>query len=99
MSRLLLENSNNKQDSAPKRKANEAPLDWDTDQSILKVPTPTKAKELREIVYQTAQLGKATSPTSRTLLRKISKGWDQRDFVITQYEKRIADLEAKVVQL
>lgn len=99
MSRLLLENSNNQQDSASKRKANDALLDWDANQSILEVSTPTKAKELREIAYQTSQLGKGTSPTSRTLLRKISKGWDQRDFIIAQHEKRIADLEARVVQL
>ena len=51
ISRLLLKNSNNQQDSALKRKANDTLLNQDIDQSILEVSTPTKAKEFREIVY------------------------------------------------
>ena len=51
MSRLLLENSNNQQDSALKRKANDALLNQDVDQSILEVFISIKAKDFREIVY------------------------------------------------
>ena len=35
----------------------------------------------------------------RVLFKKVSKAWDQRDFVITQYETRIKQLEARVIDL
>jgi hypothetical protein len=33
------------------------------------------------------------------LFRKVSKAWDQRDFVIIQHEYRIKQLEARVIQM
>ena len=41
----------------------------------------------------------ADPATTRVLFRKISKGLDDKDFVITQYERRIQQLEARAVEL
>ncbi len=46
-----------------------------------------------------SQLGKASTSTARVLFRKVSKAVDQRDFVITQHERRIQQLDARVQQL
>ena len=99
MSRLLLENSNNLEDKSKKRKAEEPLVDWNTEQSAFKVPTPQKLEDVREEVYSISQLGKASVPTARVLFRKVSKAVDQRDFVLAQQERRIQQLEARVQQL
>ena len=99
MNRLLLENSNNKEQESRKRKADEPVPEWNADQSLFEGKTPSKAKDIRQQVYSISQLGKADPPTARVLFRKISKVVDQRDFVIAQHELRIKQLEARVQQL
>jgi hypothetical protein len=37
--------------------------------------------------------------TTRVLFRKIAKGLDDKDFIITKQERKIQALEARVVQL
>ena len=37
--------------------------------------------------------------TTRVLFRKVGKGLDDKDYVITQHELRIKQLEARVLQL
>jgi 4-hydroxybenzoate polyprenyltransferase len=99
MSRLLLENSNNSKEQAKKRKAEDPIPDWNTSQSHFNVATPKKLKDIKQELLQISQLGKASIPTARVLFRKVSKAWDQRDFVIAQHERRIKQLEARVTQL
>jgi hypothetical protein len=99
LSRLLLENSNSSKDQTAKRKAEEPLPDWNTDQSFWRVVTPQKLQDVRDEVHQVSQLGKASIPTARVLFRKVSKAWDQRDFVIAQHEQRIKQLEARVTDL
>jgi hypothetical protein len=65
----------------------------------LDVSTPKKLEDLRDDIHQISQLGKVDLPMARVLFRKVSKGWDERDFVIAQHERRIQQLEARVVQL
>ena len=43
-----------------------------------------------------SRLGKASISTARVLCQKVSKAVNQRDFVITQHERRIQQLEARV---
>jgi hypothetical protein len=65
----------------------------------LDLATPKKLEDLRDQVYQISQLGNASPPTARVLFRKVSKGWEERDFVTAQHERRIKQLEARVIQL
>lgn len=99
LSRLLLENSNNMENQALKRKADEDLLDWNEVQAEFGISTPKKVDDLREDLNQLSQLGKASTSTARLLFRKVSKAWDQRDFVIAQHEQKIKQLEARVLQL
>ena len=99
MSRLLLDNSNKPNSKASKRKAEEPLLDWSIQHSAFRIKTPKKMEDVRDEVYQISQLGKASAPTARVLFRKVSKAFDQREFVIAQHEQRIKQLEARVLQL
>jgi hypothetical protein len=99
MSRLLLENSNKPKEEALKRKAEEPSLDWNVDQSLFQVSTPKKLYDIREQVHMIPHLGKASTSTARVIFRKVSKAVDQKDFVIAQHERKIIQLEAKVLEL
>lgn len=99
LNRLLLENSNKLEEESRKRKAEELLPEWNTDQSIFKIPTPKKLDDIRDQVHSIARLGKASIPTARVLFRKVSKAIDQRDYLIAEHERKIQQLEARVQQL
>jgi 4-hydroxybenzoate polyprenyltransferase len=52
LSRLLLENSNNSEDQATKRKAEEPLPNWNVDQAFWKVDTPQKLQDLKKEIHQ-----------------------------------------------
>jgi hypothetical protein len=97
MNRLLLENGNKSAKQASKTLEEELVPDWSVEGSFIKWETPLKGKDIREQARQITRLGDADSATCRVLFRKVAKGLDQKDFVITQHELRIKQLEARVM--
>jgi hypothetical protein len=63
------------------------------------VENPSKSKDIREQVMQITGLGTIDLATAKVLFRKVSKGLNDKDFVIAQQEFRIRQLESKVMQL
>ena len=99
ISRLLLENSNKpanlsletlKEVLVPKQNQN---------RSVIKLQTLKKSEDIREQARQITELKTINSVTAKVLFRKVTKGIDQKDFVIAQQELRIKQLERRVVQL
>lgn len=84
MNRLLLENSNQLEDQTPGTSRNLQAPEWHESQSITKFQTPQKAVHVREQVSQITGLRTIDTSTTRVLFRKISKGIEQKDFVIAQ---------------
>jgi hypothetical protein len=99
MSRLLLENSNNTVQPTPQDSIKEAGLVWNENISAVSWETPKKAKDLRIQAETITQLGESDLPTRRQLFRKITKGFDEKDYALTQAELRIQQLEARLEQL
>ncbi|TVY32850.1 hypothetical protein LSUB1_G008693, partial [Lachnellula subtilissima] len=99
MSRLLLENSNNGPQDAQNSLIGD--LQPFTDQMIPPVlmHTPKAAKEVRVQVETISRLGNSKLSTSRRLFRKLEKGFDEKDYALTQAQLRIDQLEARLEQL
>ena len=83
MNRLLLENSNKSTKQASKALEKEAVPDWSIEGSFIEWETPLKGKDIREQARQITSLKDTNSATYRVLFRKVAKGLDQKDFVIT----------------
>jgi len=99
MNRLLLENSNKAAEQTSGTLAKDLVPEWNQDHSLVAFKTPQKSEDVREQARQITR-SKITDPaTARVLFRKISKGLDNKDFVIAQHERRIQQLEARVVEL
>ena len=99
MSRLLLENSNKSVVLTLKTSSQVLVLEQNQDCSYIIQETPKKSKDIRGQAYKIIELGDTDLSTRRVLFRKIAKGFDEKDFVITNYELRIKQLEARVEQL
>src|SRR5690348_1363821 len=99
ISRLLLENSNKSTKQASKTLEKESVPDWSVEGSFIQWETPLKSKDIKEQARQITSLKDTDFTTYRVLFKKITKGLNQKDFVITQHELRIKQLEARVVQL
>lgn len=99
MNRLLLENSNKRADNASETSRNVKAPEWHTSNSIVEWGTPQKSADIRLQARQITGLGTLDLSTSRMLFRKVAKGIDQKDFVIAQQERKIKQLEAKVIDL
>ena len=71
------------------------------DKNILSVQWET-SKTAKDIYSQTrtlSQLGDDDIPTQRLLFRKITKGFDEKDYALAGAKLRIEQLEARVEQL
>ena len=99
MNRLLLENSNKAAEQTLGTSAKDPVPEWNQDQSLVAFKTPQKSEDIREHARQITGLEMANPATARVLFRKISKGLDDKDFVIAQHERRIRQLEARVIEL
>ena len=99
MNRLLLENSNKAAEQTSETSVKDLVPKQNQDQSLVAFKTPQKSADIREYTRQITGLKIADLITTRVLFRKISKGLDDKDFVIAQYERRIQQLEARVVEL
>ena len=98
MSRLLLENSNKASETTPQDLIKEAGLNWNENISSVAWETPRAARDLRIQVNTISHLGDNDLPTRRQLFRKITKGFDEKDFALGQAELRIKQLEAQLEQ-
>lgn len=99
MNRLLLENSNQFDDQAPGASQKVQTPEWYDSNSKRKFQTPQKVGDVREQVNQITRLQTVDTATSRVLFRSITKGLEQKDFVIAQQEMKIRQLENRLVQL
>jgi hypothetical protein len=72
---------------------------WIADKAQLDITTPQKGQDIRDIAYEVSQLKNTSAPTTRVLFRKISKGIEQKEWVIAEQERKIKQLEQRVVQL
>jgi 4-hydroxybenzoate polyprenyltransferase len=99
MNRLLLENSNKLDEQTLGTSRNVQALEWHDSQSAAEFQTPQKGEDVRRQVSQITGLQTIDSSTTRVLFRKISKGIEQKDFVIAQQEMKIKQLESRLVQL
>jgi hypothetical protein len=99
MSCLLLENSNQATQVTTQVIIREPGLDLNQNSSLVTWRTPRRARELREQVEALPQLGETDLPTRRRLFRKITKGFDEKDFTLADAKLRIEQLEAMVKQL
>jgi hypothetical protein len=95
----LLKNSNKFDDQAPRTSRNVQALKWYNSQSIAKFQTPQKSEDVRRQINQITKLQTIDNSTTRVLFKKISKGIEQKDFVITQQKIKIKQLERRLVQL
>jgi len=99
MSRLLLENGNTTEESTSEELIMDAGLDWNENTSLVQWQTPRKARDVYMQVNTVSRLGNLDLPTQRQLFRKITKGFDEKDFALAEAELRIQQLEAKVEEL
>jgi 4-hydroxybenzoate polyprenyltransferase len=96
MSRLLLENSNKLIESTSQK----------TPTSLLEPPktplpfyTPKGRRDLHLGLHTLASSSYNQLPTQRLLFRKITKGFDKKDFELGKANMRIKELEARLEQL
>ena len=99
INRLLLENSNKAAEQTLGTSAKDLVPEQNQDQSLVAFKTPQKSEDIREHARQITGLEMANPATARVLFRKISKGLDNKDFVIAQHERRIQQLKARVIEL
>ena len=99
INRLLLENSNKPDAQTLGTSGNVQTPEWHDSNSAAKFQTPQKGDDIRQHARQITGLQTLDDSTTRVLFRKISKGIDQKDFVITQQEMKIKQLESRLVQL
>ena len=96
MSRLLLENSNKLIEPT----SQEIPaLLLEPLKTPLPFSTPKGRRDFHLRLRTLANLSYDQLPTQRVLFRKITKGFDQKDFDLGQANMRIQELEAKLEQL
>lgn len=86
-------------DTTPRTSQDVQVPEYNRDGSLIEWKTPEKSVDVREHVRQITGFGALDPTTARTLLRSVAKSLDQKDFVITQQELRIKQLENRVVQL
>ena len=67
--------------------------------SLIQWKTPRKARDIYDQVATISRLGEPDLPTQRQLFRKITKGFDKKDFILAEIKYRIEQLEARVEQL
>ena len=89
MSRLLLENSNKAAEQTPGTSKKDLIPEQNQDSLFITFKTPQKSKDIRKQARQIMRLETTDPATTRLLFRKVAKGLDNKDFVITQYELRI----------
>ena len=89
MSRLLLENSNKASETTSQDLIQEEGLNWNQNISSVAWETPKAARDIRMQVSIMSRLGDDDLPTRRQLFRKITKGFDEKDFALGQAELRI----------
>ena len=83
ISRLLLENSN-KPDDITSETLGEVPVpEQNQDSSFGEWWTPQKSEDIQEQARQITGLKTTDLTTTRVLFRKVAKGLDKKDFVIT----------------
>jgi hypothetical protein len=99
MNRLLLENSNQLATQTLEALGQQGDLEWNLNRSSIKWTTPQKSQDIRDQAYQIMALGDTDSSTRRVLFRKLTKSLDSKDYIITEQELRIKQLEARLEQL
>ena len=99
MSRLLLENSNKAAEQTLGTSEKDLIPKQNQDTLFIAFKIPQKSEDIRKQARQITRLKTADPTTTRLLFRKVAKGLDDKDFVITQYELRIKQLKARVLQL
>ena len=82
MNRLLLENSNKPADLSSETLGKVLVLEWNQNRSVIELWTPEKSEDIREQARQIIKLETVNSVTAKVLFRKITKGINQKDFVI-----------------
>ncbi len=97
ISRLLLENSNRLEHPALGTSGELHTPNWHESQSLVQWQTPTKSDDIRQYVKEITRLRATHVSTIRTLFKKVAKGVEKKDFIITQQEQRIRQLESKVL--
>lgn len=82
MSRLLLENSNNTVEPTSYNSIKEAGLVWSENISLEPWETPRTARDIRKQAETITRLGESDLPTRRQLFRKITKGFEEKDYAL-----------------
>jgi len=99
ISRLLLENSNNDPQQALNNLSDDLQPSTNYTIPLALCQTPKAAKEIRMQIETISQLGNSNLPTRRRLFKKLTKGFDEKNYALTQANLRITQLEARLEQL
>jgi 4-hydroxybenzoate polyprenyltransferase len=99
MSRLLLENGNAIGQTTSEELIKDSGLDWSENISFVQWETPRKAKDIHSQANTVSRLENLDPPTQRQLFRKITKGFDEKDFALAEAELQIQKLKEKIEQL
>ena len=99
MSQLLLENSSKVAEQTPGTSEKDLVPEWIQDSSFITFQTPQKSEDIRKQARQITRLDTTDTAITRLLFKKVAKGLDNKDFVITQQVLRIKQLKARVLQL
>lgn len=96
MSRLLLENSNTETLPLNPASDDDPTLAWNINSSFVEWKTPQKASDIRKYAYIMTQEKDIDLATRRLLFRKISKGFDAKDYKLMQSENQVKQLKHKL---
>ena len=96
---MLLENSNNTEQDILQDPIKEAGLDWNENISLVQWKTPRTARDISSQVKAISHLSEPDLPSQRQLFRKITKGFDEKDYALAEADLRIKQLEARIEQL
>ena len=97
INRLLLENSNKRDDNTLGTSKDVETPEWHNGNSVVEWETPHKSTDIRQQAREITRLRTADQSTTRVLFRKLAKGIDEKDFVIVQQERKIKQLENRII--
>lgn len=99
MSRLLLENSNSIEENITNDSNNDLQLDWNDISSKVQWETPRKTKDIYFQASTVTRLGTLDLPTQRQLFRKLTTGFGEKEYALTEANLRIQQLEERLEQV
>ncbi|KAF4630035.1 hypothetical protein G7Y89_g8107 [Cudoniella acicularis] len=91
--------NNNTEEPTSYNSIKEVGLVWSENISLVSWGTPRVARDIRIQAETITRLGESDLPTRRQLFRKITKGFEEKEYALAQAELRIKQLEAQIDQL